>query len=453
MRYCNLILILGVCLLINSCVKREVRPVLDASSSLAAQARKYFTDSVQSVSGVFESYPAKIPKRIYWEQASPVSLPIGRGVAVPVQYAQPLFIKSDFAGDHFFNLDNLSQLLVYKDALGHFHAEVLTWMPDSTFLRDPTQVFSGLLFVDDWQGNSLSRWLYSKGGVHKYHASNTQAATIIRTCNYIYGYNYASGDPGGGYSWVQAGGCYYMYLPDRADYGDGRGGFGAGMNGGGGVGGGGRSVAIAPPDNPIANIVDYFKCFTNAGGNDHQYTVTICVDQPIPGTRTPWTPVDGGPIGSSNAGNMVDVGHTFLIFSETYGGTTITRNVGFYPTGMVNPAFRSSQGKLNNDEGHTYNISATFTVTNAQFFTMLIYSERGNVPGFVYNLNTENCTSYALHTLSQGGIFLPSTISSWLNGMGNDPGDLGEDIRQMTPLPNMTKNTVENFHPNMGSCN
>lgn len=149
----------------------------------------------------------------------------------------------------------------------------------------------------------------------------------------------------------------------------------------------------------------------------------------------------------------MDVGHTFLIFSETYGSTTITRNVGFYPTGMVNPAYRSSQGKLNNDEGHTYNISATFTVNNAQFFTMVAYSERGNVPGFMYNLNTENCTSYALHTLSQGGLFLPSTIGTWLNGMGNDPGDLGEDIRQMASLANMTKSTVENFHPNMGNCN
>jgi len=426
---------------------------MDASSSFEAQARKYFTDSVQSAIGVFESYPAKIPKRIYWEQASPVSLPIGRGVIVPISYSQPLFVKPDFAGDHFFNLDNLSQLLLYKDAFGHFHAEVLTWMPDSSFLAEPTGVFSGMLFVDDWRGNSLSRWLYSKGGVRKYYASNTQAATIIRTCNYIYGYNYASGDPGGGYSWVQAGGCYYMYLPDRADYGDGgRSGLGSGMSGGGGIGGGAFGLSMVSGNNPIANVADYLKCFTNTGGNDHTYTVTLCVDQPIPGTREPWDVTKGGLSGSSNQGNPIDVGHTFLIFTEQYGSTTITRNVGFYPSGFIYPLSPSIQGVFNNDESHSFNISASFTLTNAQFTMMLNYVTNCNRSGFMYNLNTENCTTFALQTLMQGGVYLPNTIGKWIGGMGNNPGDLGEDIRQMTPLPNMTRNTVEFYHSNIGKC-
>jgi len=449
MRYCNLIFILGVCLLINSCVKREVRPAQDVASSLAAQAQKYFVDSVQSVSGVFESYPAKIPKRIYWEQASPVSLPIGRGVSVPISYSQPLFVKPDFAGDYFFNLDNLSQLLLYKDAFGHFHAEVLTWMPDSTFLRDPTQVFSGLLFVDDWRGNSLSRWLYSKGSVRKYHESNKQAATIIRTCNYVYGYNYSSGDPGGGYSWVQAGGCYYMYLPDRADYGDGgRLGFGGGMRGGGGVGGGAMTPIIFVGHNIIQDIRQYFQCFQNTSSAN--YRVTVCVDQPVPGSRTPWKLSFNS---SSSGTNVVNVGHTFLIFTENIGGNVITRNVGFYPAVNVSPFTTSvAQGALNNDESHGYDISASFAVNSTMFFNMLAFVSQGNVPGYNYDLNTNNCTTFALKALASGHIYLPSTVGYWYDGVGNDPGDLGEDIRNSN-APGILKSTVFSPHSNAGTCN
>ena len=68
----NLILIAGVCLLINSCVKRDVRPPSDMGSSLVTQARQYFVDSIQAVGGALQSYPSKIPKKIHWERVSPV---------------------------------------------------------------------------------------------------------------------------------------------------------------------------------------------------------------------------------------------------------------------------------------------------------------------------------------------------------------------------------------------
>ena len=83
---------------------------------------------------------------------------------------------------------------------------------------------------------------------------------------------------------------------------------------------------------------------------------------------------------------------------------------------------------------------------------MLNYVTSCNRPGFMYNLNAENCTTFVLQTLTQGGVYLPNTIGKWTGGMGNDPGDLGEDIRQMTPLSNMTRNTVEFYHPNTGTC-
>jgi hypothetical protein len=220
----------------------------------------------------------------------------------------------------------------------------------------------------------------------------------------------------------------------------------------GGGSGGSVNIVILPPTNPILNLPEYLKCFTNVGGTDHTYTVTICVQQPVPGSRTPWKFTDGGPIGSSGEQNIVDVGHTFLVFTETYGNTTITRNVGLYPSGGVKPSSPISPGVLNNDEVHNYNISATFTVTSANFFLMLNFLQRATEPGFNYNLNGENCTSFALQTLAQGGINLPNTIGAWFQGSGCNPGDLGEDIRHMTPLSNMTESTITGYHLNAGKC-
>ena len=202
----------------------------------------------------------------------------------------------------------------------------------------------------------------------------------------------------------------------------------------------------------IQSVKNYFQCFTNVGGSDHTYTITVCVDQPDPGTRAPWTYTDGGPTGSSNTGNPFNVGHTFLILSESYSGTTITRNIGFYPSTTVSPISPASPGVFNDDDNHSYNISGSFAVNSAQFFSALNYITAANTSSYLYDLNTNNCTTFALNAAAQAGIALPRTVGTWLDGAGNDPGDLGEDIRSSSN-PNMTKNTAPaNSHPNVGQC-
>jgi len=60
------------------------------------------------------------------------------------------------------------------------------------------------------------------------------------------------------------------------------------------------------------------------------------------------------------------------------------------------------------------------------------------------------------HTyLGAAGINLQSTQGFGPGGgHGYDPGDLGEDIRSTRNLPsNASLNTVQNPHPNQGSCN
>lgn len=197
--------------------------------------------------------------------------------------------------------------------------------------------------------------------------------------------------------------------------------------------------------NVIGNINDYLKCFTNLAGSNYTYKVTVCVDQPVSGSRTPWG-------FSSSGGNPINVGHTFLILTETTPTGTTTRNVGFYPENSATPFSPNDQGQLNNNEDHGYDISLSVTMTNSQFFSILNFVSQGNNAGYYYNLNSNNCTTFSINALSSAGIHIPATQANWLNGGGYDPGDLGEDIRAMALPSNMTRNTTSTSHPNLGNC-
>ena len=317
--------------------------------------------------------------------------------------------------------------------------------------------------MEDWNGNEMAKLLYSKGQIKKYSSSAKQVdmLNVIETCYEISGYNYSEDDPDDGYSWTESGGCEYSFLPE----GGGGGGTGSSTSVGGGGGssgtaGGGllplrpaNATYMIPPGNSvIPSVSQYFECFSNVGGTDHTYTVSICVNQPDPGTRTPWT-FQSGVGQSSAAGTPVNVGHTFLILSESSGGTTITRNIGFYPTSLVWPLGPSSPGAFNNDGSHPYNISGTMQLTNAQFSQILNYIESENIADITYNLNSFNCTTFAINAMAAAGIYLPNTKGTWAGGTGNDPGDLGQDIAT-GQVPNMSVSTAPlTNHANVGTCN
>lgn len=202
----------------------------------------------------------------------------------------------------------------------------------------------------------------------------------------------------------------------------------------------------------IGDIQDYFKCFTLVAGTSHKYKVTICVDQPTPGTRTAWNLSSYGVHNSSSGANPVNVGHTFLILTEVAPTGTITRNVGFYPKNSVSPNSPTDQGELNNNEQHPYNISLTINVNSSQFFNILNFISQVKQSDQNYDLNNYNCSSFSIRALLAGDTYLPSTIGKWPGGSGNNPGDLGEDIRSMLLKSNMTRITKERDHPNEGNC-
>lgn len=424
-------------------------------TDLISAARSY-VDSL-STNGHPVNYRAAQPKTIRWDLAQVVPIGQSKGILVPIVFDNALLMKANFVGDPLFHLNYLTQLLFYKDSTGTNTARVITGFPDSNYFKDPTRPFTGIKFIEDWLGNPIQKLLYAPDGkIRRYTPNNKQPdeLAIIQTCYIINGYNY-SPELNETESWSESAGCSTDFIDVGSDGG------GGGAPASGGSGGGGSSgtlaiVTVLPGNSVIQSIKTYFQCFTNVGGSDHTYTVTVCVDEPDPGTRTPWAIAENGSSSSSSAGdNPVDVGHTFLILTETYGSTTTTRNVGFYPIGNVNPSSVTSQGSLNDDETHVYNISGSFNVNNAQFFNILNFVSQGNNSGYLYNLNTNNCTTFVINAVAQADINLPRTIGTWLGGAGNDPGDLGEDLRENN-IPGMSLNLTggsDNSHYNAGQCN
>ena len=459
-------------LLLNACQKSPGNAdAMTAQSQLIQQAKEFFDQQTLSSGQSLTGNPRlDAIKKPAWSSAYCVPVSRGTAVVVPVVYQKKLVVTSNFDASQTIPLSQLAQLVIYPDSAG-YKMELVTAFPDSSIQGLHSGLFSGIVFVETWQGKSLAAYKYSGADILRRQpvsgapnstvtGTTTDAAkapaSIIETCFEISGYNYSPDDPDGGYSWTESAGCSYQYVRDD-------GGGSGGNGGGGGLSGGGygsiashtslslRNPKIVSGPNIIGNVQNYFGCFNNVGGNDHIYTVTLCVDQPVPGTRQAWGYADGA-TGTSATNNPFDVGHTFLIFSETAGGSTITRNVGFYPRTVVDPFAQSDQGQLNDNESSGYNISLTINIDNAQFFNMLNYISQGNNPGYMYNLNSNNCTTFVIDALQAGSVNLSTQIGVWLNGSGYDPGDLGEDIRTMPLASNMTRNTVDNPHPNVGTC-
>lgn len=436
-----------------------------ADQQLIQSAKAYFEANLQQTTPAPGSNNRiKAAKQPYWQAAYTTNSTNGQIVVVPVFYQKDLVVSTNFSGSRLLSLNYLTKLILYKDS-SRFSAELVTYFPDSSYRQQTNNQFSGIVFTETWDGKPLARYKFTQGiAMSETSPSQTlgpkmstattsvkETTGIISQCNTIYGYNYSADDPQNDYSWSEPGGCDYEYLaPDIV----GRGVSPSTLSGFLGRPLLALAVIITPPTNIVANIQDYIKCFSNYGGSDHTYQVGVCVDQPDPGTRQAWALTSTGTTGSSSGTNPVDVGHTFLVLTENFSGYSIVRNVGFYPQTNVSPWAPSAQGQLNDDDGHGYNISLSMTVDNGQFFNILSYISQGNNSGYMYDLNTNNCTSFALHALEAGGIDLPTTVGTWPDGgFGNDPGDLGEDIRNMPLSANMTRSTNYNDHPNQYTCN
>jgi hypothetical protein len=448
------------------------RPTLD--QLLISAAREAFTRDIAQI-----PEPATLPasrnerkqsgKTPIWERAYTSDFCQGKAVLVPLNYDRKIWLKSNLDPNRLLYIDNIARLLIYQGPNQEWQEEIISSFPDSNWLG-ADKPFSGIVTVEDWKPNFLKEYKYANGSVKKLIAPDnlkqaqstnavnglppalTQPDLLLQVCYTIEEYNYSVDDPLNGVYTSKSLGCDNYFFADIA----GAGGVPSGNNYGAVAAGGGAGISPANNfillggNNIIANIKAYNECFTNIGGNNNSFQVTICVDQPNPGSRVPWN--FGNVNNNSSSGNPVDVGHSFLIMRQATPNSTVTRNVGFYPKTRVIPTSPNDQGQLNDDEMHYYNISLTVNITNSQFFNILNFINQGNNMGFLYNLNSNNCTTFVLRALYAGGINIPSTAGIWPLGSGYDPGDLGEDIRTMTLSSNMSRNLSESSHPNQGSC-
>jgi len=471
LRFALFLLLLSTCALFQ-CRKDKNVSAITSDAKFLQEAKQYFETTVlPAAEPSLDPNPRrKSAKTIDWGRATLTRLPEGEIITAPILFQKSLYFSTPLAPGIPIRLDSLTRLLIFKDTQSQLHAQEITAIPDSSYLNGSGGTFSGILMVEDWNGNPISKYKFRPDGtilklnsaiafaaadtaVSRRNIDKTTPTTLTAVCYEIDGYNYSPDDPNGGVYWSESAGCDYQYQPP-------------GFPPPASVSPGGYNTALAAlgvhiiasrllvagASNPIANVQQYFKCFTNSGAIDHSYSVTICVDEPNPGTRQPWGFTSGGPAGSSAAGNIINCGHTFAVLTEDDGGTIITRNVGFYPTGVVSPLTPSNQGVLNDDESHGYSVSITFQVTNLQFFNILNYMSVGNNSGYMYDLNSNNCTTFCIHAMAAGGISTPSTIGNWPMGRGNDPGDYGADFRTMPLSPNMSRNTTTSYHPNVGIC-
>ncbi len=194
-----------------------------------------------------------------------------------------------------------------------------------------------------------------------------------------------------------------------------------GNSGSGSTSGSSDNVSAAPefisPDKPISDLKKEVECFTN--NNVSTYTISVNVNQPSPNSRD-----------LMNVFATFPVGHSFLTLDQVNAdGSHTIRNIGFYPKDQVKVGKSIDQSTFGDDSNTPFDVSLKFDVSSTEFMKVintLIGEQSAN-----YDLDNFNCTNALMSVFSSININLPSTRSTDLLFTGNDPADLGEDIRNL----------------------
>jgi len=168
-----------------------------------------------------------------------------------------------------------------------------------------------------------------------------------------------------------------------------------------------EAPVIYRPDHPISDN----KCFFSTVDLNKGATLTIYVDEPIPGT--------------GEVVKGLNVGHTFI--GITQGENQYT--YGFYPNvpgykTVTNDNFSSVLGK---DDRHTFSVSFSAEISPEQLQKIIDLSKKSY--GRQYNLSYSNCTDFAISVANLANITLPYCKGTWKGGGGSAPGVLGNALR------------------------
>lgn len=193
------------------------------------------------------------------------------------------------------------------------------------------------------------------------------------------------------------------------------------------------TTVLDAPDSPIVDVTDFLKCFDTSKSAQ----LTIYVDQPIANQNDSWTKASG------------KAGHVFISLKQG----SLTRSWGLYPEGDASPFNKSDPHAFGNNSQNEFDVSITTTINHASLLNIINDAENYNIN---YNLDSNNCTDYAIQAAGLVGINLPDPQSNWPNGSGSNPGAFGEAIRGMTLPSGMTRNITTGIsaqHSSPSNCN
>lgn len=205
-------------------------------------------------------------------------------------------------------------------------------------------------------------------------------------------------------------------------------------------------------EGPQISINDVIAAF-NDGKKAVSYSITLYVDQPVSGSTE----------GYDKSLTGIDTGHTFIKLSKVNeDGSIVERIVGFYPAPnddeeIASPNNPEVTGEFKDNSTSPYDLKISYGLDEEQFKSVLDYIEKSKDKR--YNLNSYNCTTFGIECVQAAGIEVPdnevTTEGTFILGygnfedtFGNNPGQLGEDLRKnpntdQTP-GNAKNNTNEN---------
>ncbi|MBL7728779.1 MAG: hypothetical protein JNM68_13875 [Dinghuibacter sp.] len=387
---------------------------------------------------------------------------------------------------------SVSKLLVAQNSKGDFRESVMTIIPRKTYLNNHYSVddislnnipmdFNGIILFHDWKDNFLSGYVVEAGVVKQglKPGGTSQGNGHITDLLGVFITSHCAGcdvniNPASDvfFSWscpddnlalnpcatnafsttmLECGGEINPFncpcIDNQIDW------VACGFSGN--YGGGDSEAEVIANSVFVTGVgqgegsANYLDCFTNEPGAS--YKITISADQPKPGYRDPYVNNGGGGSSGSGGGN-INTGHSFITLEQTTpNGLKITRSFGFYPANDVKPLNPNSIGKIKNNQSYAYDVSLSRLVSWSQFKAAIDYAVANRY--HAYNLNSYNCTHYAIKVFEATGRDLPETSGTWFGGGGLNPGDLGEDLRIIVLTSGETRDTNGGASPaNQGTC-
>jgi hypothetical protein len=172
-KYAALLMLLTTAI-IYSCRKDNntsgQRDVVPSDAQLIANAKAYFDSSfVNNNSSSKQTTDYRTPierleKTINWDEAYTYAAHTGKMVMLPIKFKTQVYVQS---GQEPLQLSSITRLFIYTGKSGKKHIEVVTRIPDEAYLNNPAKdkLFSGIIKVNDWQGNFIRAYRFTGGKI------------------------------------------------------------------------------------------------------------------------------------------------------------------------------------------------------------------------------------------------------------------------------------------------